>query len=106
MIQIEYIKKCIDCKSTSSKKFQQLGSEIWQEVESKGLVRKFWSASCMLCNVCYIKYVINLIRKEKKSTKSKTYLLIRTKITNKTFTNNINKLAKSNTNNDKAKSHY
>ncbi|RIB11585.1 hypothetical protein C2G38_2042553 [Gigaspora rosea] len=58
---------CIDCKSASSKKFRQLGSEIWREVESKGLVRELWSIGCTLCNVCYMRYVANP-RKEKKTT--------------------------------------
>ena len=72
-------KTCIDCKSTSSKKFCQLGSEIWQEVESKDLVRESWSVGHMLCNVCYMRYIVNPIRKEKKLLKKKLQVKLKKK---------------------------
>ncbi|RIB14800.1 hypothetical protein C2G38_2039893 [Gigaspora rosea] len=66
---MEDVKKCLEFKTTVSQRFCQLGAEMWQEVVTKGLVRESWHDKMMLCSSCYMKYVVNPIKREKKVTK-------------------------------------
>ncbi|RIB19126.1 hypothetical protein C2G38_2182720 [Gigaspora rosea] len=66
---MEDVKKCLECKTTVSQRFRQLGAEMWQEVVTKGLVRESWHDKMMLCSSCYMKYVVNPIKRGKKVTK-------------------------------------
>ena len=62
-------KQCTECQTTSSTKFRSLKGEKWKEAENNDLVKVTWREGVLLCNVCYMRFVENPLKKGHKKVK-------------------------------------
>ena len=63
------MKRCTECQTTSSTKFRSLKGEKWKEAENNDLVKVTWREGVLLCNICYMRFVENLLKKGPKRVK-------------------------------------
>jgi len=63
-------KNCGECKNTKSTKFRSLKGEKWREAENNDLVKITWEEGIILCNVCYMSFVENPLKKGHKRVKT------------------------------------
>ncbi len=63
-------KKCIKCQTINSTKFRSLKGEKWKEIENNDLAKITWSEGVLLCNVCYMRFIENPLKKGYKRVKN------------------------------------
>ena len=64
------IKHCTECKTIKSAKFRQLKGNKWKEAENNNLVKVTWTEGVVLCNICYMNFVENLLKREPRRVKT------------------------------------
>ena len=64
------IKRCTECKTIKSAKFRQLKGNKWKEAENNNLVKVTWTEGVVLCNICYMNFVENPLKRESKRVKT------------------------------------
>src|SRR3990170_1455527 len=73
-------RQCVECKTTNSTKFRSLKGEKWKEAEKNNLVKISWREGILLCNICYMSFVENPLKKGPKRVKSMNEEEVSTKI--------------------------
>src|SRR5690349_1518300 len=63
-------KQCVECQTTESVKFRSLRDEKWKMAKNKNLVKVTWTEGVVLCNICYMHFVENPLRKGHKRVKA------------------------------------
>ena len=63
-------KKCTECQTINLTKFHSLKGEKWKEVENNDLAKVTQSEGILLCNVCYMRFVENPLKKGRKRVKN------------------------------------
>ena len=64
------IKRCTECKTIKSAKFRQLKGNKWKEAENNNLAKVMWTEGVVLCNICYMNFVGNLLKREPRRVKT------------------------------------
>src|SRR3990170_2830639 len=64
------IKRCTECKTIKSAKFHQLKGNKWKEAENNNLVKVTWTEGVVLCNICYMNFVENPLKRGSRSVKA------------------------------------
>ena len=62
-------KQCSECKIIESTRFRSLKGNKWKEAENNNLVKVIWTEGVILCNICYMRLVKNLLRRGPKRLK-------------------------------------
>src|SRR4051812_45779897 len=76
-------KKCTECQTVESAKFCSLKGEKWKEVENNNLAKVIWNKGILLCNICYMCFVENPLKKGRKRVKTMDEQVIGKNITTK-----------------------
>ena len=64
------IKCCTECKTIKSAKFRQLKGNKWKEAENNNLVKVTWTEGVVLCNICYMNFVENPLKRGSRRVKT------------------------------------
>ena len=64
------IKHCTECKTIKSAKFRQLKGNKWKEAENNNLVKVTWTEGVVLCNICYMNFVENPLKRGSRRVKT------------------------------------
>ena len=64
------IKRCTECKTIKSAKFRQLKGNKWKEAENNNLVKVTWMEGVVLCNICYMNFVENPLKRGSRRVKT------------------------------------
>ncbi|CAG8642830.1 6460_t:CDS:1, partial [Ambispora gerdemannii] len=62
-------KHCTECKITTSTKFRSLKREKWREAERNDLIKETWMEGDIFCNICYMNFVENPLKRGLKKVK-------------------------------------
>jgi hypothetical protein len=63
-------KHCTECKTTESAKFRQLKGNKWKEDGNNNLVKVTWTEGVVLCNICYMNFVENPLKRGSRRVKT------------------------------------
>ena len=64
------IKRCTECKTIKSAKFRQLKGNKWKEAENNNLAKVTWTEGVVLCNICYMNFVENPLKRGSRQVKT------------------------------------
>src|SRR6266487_4521299 len=64
------IKHCTECKTIKSAKFRQLKGNKWKEAENNNLAKVTWTEGVVLCNICYMNFVENPLKRGSRQVKT------------------------------------
>lgn len=64
------IKRCTECKTIKSAKFRQLKGNKWKEAENNNLTKVTWTEGVVLCNICYMNFVENPLKRGSRRVKT------------------------------------
>jgi len=64
------IKHCTECKTIKSAKFRQLKGNKWKEAENNNLTKVTWTEGIVLCNICYMNFVENPLKRGSRRVKT------------------------------------
>jgi len=73
-------RQCVEYKTTNLTKFHLLKGEKWKKAEKNNLVKISWREGILLCNICYMSFVENLLKKGSKRVKTMNEEEVSTKI--------------------------
>ena len=64
------IKRCTECKTIKSAKFRQLKGNKCKEADNNNLVKVTWTEGVVLCNICYMNFVENPLKRGSRRVKT------------------------------------
>src|SRR5688572_14691483 len=64
------IEHCTECKTIKSAKFCQLKGNKWKEAENNNLTKVTWTEGVVLCNLCYMNFVENPLKRGSRRVKT------------------------------------